>query len=236
MAEAKSKKTKSELSKTDTQIVVIVLILLITIAIGVVEYMYWFTPKTEEIEKAQQTLSGLQTKVEEAKRVPSQIQYYQEQIDILEGKGDSSEEGDADDTELRQEIDVPTILAIVENAATSTNMKLTSIAMDGNAAYIKGGIISGTPSDTPQPDTSGQGGMGQDTSTPVPDNSSSFYKLGIAMEVSSVSYSDLMKFLENVENAGYYITTASASLNTSDGNIYQGNLTFYIYSLVASSK
>lgn len=229
MAKSGNSKMKSELSKTDIQIVVIVLILLVTIALGVVEYMFWFSPKGEEIDQANQTLAGLQTKVQEAKRVPQQIKSYQQQIDALEGK--TSEGGEVEDTELRQEIDVPTILAIVESSATQANLKLSSITMDGNAAYIKGGVIAGEQQpQAPNPD----GTTEPDPSAPV--TGADFYKLGIAMEVTSVTYNDLMQFLGNVEDAGYYITTSSASLSTEDGNIYKGNLNFYIYSFVASSK
>lgn len=228
MAKTGSQKMKSELSKTDIQVVVIVLILLVTIALGVVEYMFWFSPKAEEIDQANQTLAGLQTKVQEAKRVPQQIKNYEQQIAILEGGG--SEDEDENSAELRQEIDVPTILAIVESSATQANLKLSSITMDGNAAYVKGGVISGTQ-EQPQPNPDGS--MPEE-STPV--TGADFYKLGISMEVTSVSYDNLMQFLENVEDAGYYITTSSASLNTEDGNIYKGNLNFYIYSFVASNK
>lgn len=231
MAKTGSQKMKSELSKTDIQVVVIVLILLVTIALGVVEYMFWFSPKAEEIDQANQTLAGLQTKVQEAKRVPQQIKNYEQQIAILEGGGSESE--DEDSTELRQEIDVPTILAIVESSATQANLKLSSITMDGNAAYIKGGVIDGGSSEQQQQQPNPDGSI-PEASAPV--SGSDFYKLGIAMEVTSVSYDNLMQFLENVEDAGYYITTSSAFLSTEDGNIYKGNLNFYIYSFVASSK
>lgn len=219
--------TKSELSKTDVKIVIIVLIFIFAIVIGAVEFMFLYSPNVEEAETLQQTYDGLQLRVEEAKKIPSQIAHYQKEIDILEGKATGEgEEGDGN-TELRQELDVPKILSIVETSATSSNMELQSISMDGNAAYIKGGVI--IPSSDPNGEN-GEGGTSENVAT-------AFYKLGIAMEVNSVSYEGLMQFLETIEDAGYYVTTSSASLVLDvEKNIYSGSLNFYIYSFVSSSK
>jgi hypothetical protein len=215
------KKMQSELSKTDVKIVVIVLILLVSIAIGFVEFFYLYRPNDEKLVQAQETLAGLQVKLQEAKRVPTQIEHYKQQIDILEGK--TTEEGGEDNVELRQEIDLPTILGIVETSASNAKMELKAISMDGNAAYIKGGVIIQSPDaengDTPEI------------------NASAFYRLGISMEVTSVTYEGLTMFLENVEDAGYYLTTSSASLEVGeDGETYSGTIDFYIYSFVSSSK
>ena len=131
--------TKSELSKTDVKIVIIVVIFLLAIVIGAVEYLYIYKPNAEKIVETQQTLDGLQIRLDEAKKIPNQIAHYQREIDILEGK--TTGEGEEGNTELRQELDLPKILSIVETSATASNMKLQSITMDGNAAYIKGGVI-----------------------------------------------------------------------------------------------
>lgn len=214
--------TKSELSKTDVKIVIIVVIFLLAIIIGVVEFLYVYKPNAEKIAETQQTLDGLQIRLEEAKKIPNQIAHYQREIDILEGKT-TGEDGE-DNTELRQELDLPKILTIVESSATASNMKLQSITMDGNAAYIKGGVII--------PPTTGEGEGASEEQT-----ASAFYKLGIAMDVTSVTYDGLMQFLESIEDAGYYATTSSASLTLNkEQNIYSGALNFYIYSFVSSSK
>lgn len=217
--------TKSELSKTDVKIVVIVLIFIFAIIIGVVEFMFLYTPNVEEAETLQQTFDGLQLRVEEAKKIPNQIAHYQREIDILEGKTTDDSGEDNGNAELRQELDVPKILSIVEKSATASNMKLQSITMDGNAAYIKGGVI--IPSTDP---SNGEEGTTENVA-------SAFYKLGIAMDVTSVSYEGLMQFLEAIEDAGYYATTSSASLVLdAENNIYSGSLNFYIYSFVSSNK
>jgi hypothetical protein len=228
----KKPKTKSELSKTDVKIVVIVLIFIAAVILSIVEFAFLYKPKTEEIKDTQTTLDSLQVKVEEAKRVPEQITYFQQEIDRLEGK--TSEDG-TEDAELRQEINVPVILSIVENAANNAKMKLTSIAMDGNAAYVKGGVIEGIVQEQEQ---GAEGEEGSENEATPEVDASAFYKLGIAMSVDSVTYEGLMKFLENVEDAGYYITTSSAALNTKEnvqGVVYEGTINFYIYSFVASN-
>lgn len=224
-------KTKSELSKTDIKIVIIVLIFIFAIIISAVEFFFLYKPKSEEISDVKTQISDLQVKVEEAKRVPDQINYYQGEIDRLEGK--TAGENEEDDAELRQEINVPVILSIVEDAAAKAKMELSSIAMDGNAAYVKGGVIEGILNQNNQ---NGEEAPPLDATPEV--DASAFYKLGIAMTVESVTYDGLMKFLGNVENAGYYITTSSANLSTKeiDGKIiYSGSVNFYIYSFVAAS-
>lgn len=220
MAGGKKLNMKSELSKTDTKIVVIVVIFILAIAVCAVEYFYLYKPNSEKIAETQQTLDGLQIRVEEAKRIPAEIETLQKQIDVLEGKttGDDGE----DNTELRQELDLPKILSIVERSATTSDMKLQSITMDGNAAYIKGGVVI--------PSSDNGEGVVEETAT-------AFYKLGISMDVTSVTYEGLMQFLETIEDAGYYVTTSSASLTLDkENNIYSGSLNFYIYSFVSSSK
>lgn len=217
--------TKSELSKTDVKIVIIVVIFLLAIVIGAIEFLYIYKPNAEKITETQQTLDGLQIRLDEAKKIPNQIAHYQREIDILEGKTTGDDEGDGTNTELRQELDLPKILSIVETSATASNMKLQSITMDGNAAYIKGGVI--IPSTN---DQNGEGAAEEQTAT-------AFYKLGISMDVTSVSYDGLMQFLETIEDAGYYATTSSASLTLNpEENVYAGALNFYIYSFVSSSK
>ena len=219
--------TKSELSKTDVKIVIIVVIFLLAIVIGAVEFLYIYKPNAEKIVETQQTLDGLQIRLDEAKKIPNQIAHYQREIDILEGKTTGEGEGEEGNTELRQELDLPKILSIVETSATASNMKLQSITMDGNAAYIKGGVI--IPSTNDQ-NGEGDGVVEEQTAT-------AFYKLGIAMDVTSVSYEGLMQFLETIEDAGYYATTSSASLTLNpEDNVYAGALNFYIYSFVSSSK
>ena len=182
--------TKSELSKNDIKIVVIVLVFLLAIIIGAVEIMFLYSPKVEEAEALQQTLDSLQLKVTEAQKVPQQITMYRNRIEELEGR--TSEDGE-ETPELRQEIDVPKILSIVENAASTSNMQLKSVMMDGNAAYIKGGIV-----------------LGNDGNTSGAVENTAFYKLGVALQVEAVSYEGLMQFLSYVEEAGYYVTTSSA--------------------------
>jgi len=217
--------TKSELSKTDVKIVIIVVIFLLAVVIGAIEYLYIYKPNAEKITETQQTLDGLQIRLEEAKKIPNQIAHYQREIDILEGK--TTGDGEEGNTELRQELDLPKILSIVETSATASNMKLQSITMDGNAAYIKGGVII--------PSTNDQNGEGNGVTEEQ--TATAFYKLGIAMDVTSVSYEGLMQFLETIEDAGYYATTSSASLTLNpEDNVYAGALNFYIYSFVSSSK
>ena len=225
MASGKNKSTQSGLSKTDVQILVIVVAFLVTILASVATFVWVYQPMNEELDQLNQTYDGLQFRVEEAKRVPAQISSYRAKIDELEGQ--TTEDEGAETDELRKEIDVPTILAIVEQSATDADMKLSRIAMDGNAAYIKGGVVGGV-----QPDKKDEG---DEIETPEV-NASSFYRLGISMDVTAVNYSGLMQFLANMEDAGYYLTTSSAALNTQDGTTYTGSINFYIYSFVASNK
>ena len=216
--------TKSELSKTDVKIVVIVVIFLLAIVIGAIEFLYIYKPNAEKITETQQTLDSLQIRLDEAKKIPNQIAHYQREIDILEGK--TTDDGEGGNAELRQELDLPKILSIVETSATASNMKLQSITMDGNAAYIKGGVIIPSTNNG----ENGDGVVEEQTAT-------AFYKLGISMDVTSVSYEGLMQFLETIEDAGYYATTSSASLTLNpEENVYAGALNFYIYSFVSSSK
>ena len=78
--------TKSELSKTDMKIVIIIVIFLLAIIIGFIEFLYIYKPNAEKITETQQTLDGLQIRLDEAKKIPNQIAHYQREIDILEGK------------------------------------------------------------------------------------------------------------------------------------------------------
>ena len=112
--------TKSELSKTDVKIVVIVVIFLLAIIIGVIEFLYIYKPNAEKITETQQTLDGLQIRLDEAKKIPNQIAHYQREIDILEGKT-TGEDGEEGNSELRQELDLPKILSIVETSATASD-------------------------------------------------------------------------------------------------------------------
>jgi hypothetical protein len=182
-------------------------------------YKWGYEPMVDEYAKLEKTLSSLDVKVKEAKRVPAQIADYQAKIEELEGKTTDDDTGEI--AELRQEIDVPTILAIVEQSASSSEMKLSSIAMDGNAAFIKGGVISG-----------GQ----QMPSDGIASGNNSFYRLGIALSIESVTYEGLMSFLQSMEDANYYLTTSAAKLRLQADGSYNGAINFYIYSFVSAKK
>lgn len=211
---AKSNKSKSELSKKDWKIFSVVLIIFLTVVIVAIIGAFPIRTALKDIEAAQGTITELEPKVQEALKVPSDIAYYESQIAILSGQ---KTEDNVEIPELGMKLDVPTILTIIENSARGANLNFTSLTMDGNASYVKGGLL---------PSESGE----------QQEDASGFLKLGLSMQVSSVDYAGLMKFLENVEDAGYYVTTSECSLATNEsGNIYNGTLKFYIYSVMRES-
>lgn len=215
---ANNQKLKSELSATDTKILVIVLILVAAFIVGILEYCFVFTPYSKDYDDIQTKIETLQPKLKEAEAVPGQIVTLQRQIDALMGK--TNDESDKQTEEgLNEVLDVPSILAIVEKSATDAGLELQSITMDGNAAYVKGGVISGMNPGT----ENGQGAQMQ--------QSGGFAKLGISLVVNKVTYDGLMDFLHNLEEAGYYLTTVKTNLKSGgQDSVYNGTIDFAIYS------
>ena len=222
---AANQKFKSELSATDTKILIIVLILIVAFIVGIAEYFLLFKEYDKDNNDIQTKITSLQPQLKEAEAVPGKIATIQKQIDALMGKTNNEDDKQTEEG-LNEILDVPTILAIVESSASSAGVDLSSITMDGNAAYIKGGIIAGM-----NPGNAENGG------TQV-QPSGDFAKLGIALVVNKVTYEGLMDFLANLEEAGYYLTTVKTNLKAIDSSpgSYSGNINFSIYSYNTSKK
>ena len=151
--------------------------------------------------------------MEEAKKAPALIVSYQNKINALIG---GSEENS---NLLNNTIDVPDILRIIENAAFSSGVEFEEISMNGNASFVKGGLIEN-----------------EDGTTTEIVNAENFYLLEMKLKTIS-SYDQLWHFIKVCEDSGFYVTVDHISIKSDEtvGHRLKGEAQINFYSLVSSA-
>ena len=202
-----------KMTKLEKKILTIILIVLCVALVGILLRVFIYKPNNEQITSLENEIEALSEKVEEAKKAPSLIVSYQAKINALIG---GSEENS---NLLNQVIDVPDILRLVENAAASSGVQFTEISMNGNASFVKGGLIEN-----------------EDGTTEEIVNAENFYLLELKLKTAS-DYSQLWNFLKACEDSGFYVTVdhiAIADAKT-EGLRLEGDVQINFYSIVSSS-
>lgn len=202
----------NKMSKLEKRIAAIILTV---VCIGIVALLLHFfvnKPNHVEVESLTAEIESLADKVEEAKKAPSLIKSYQEKINSLIG-GSQENSG-----LLNKVIDVPYVLQIIENAAASSGMNINEISMNGNASFVKGGLIEM-----------------EDGTTEEIVNAENFYLLEIKLNTSS-NYQQLWNFIKHCEDSGFYVTTDHIAISDAktEGHALEGELQVNFYSLVTS--
>lgn len=202
-----------KMTKLEKKILTIILIVICVALVGILLRVFIYKPNSEQITSLENEIEALSEKVEEAKKAPSLIVSYQAKINALIG---GSEENS---NLLNQVIDVPDILRLVENAAASSGVQFTEISMNGNASFVKGGLIEN-----------------EDGTTEEIVNAENFYLLEMKLKTAS-DYSQLWSFLKACEDSGFYVTVdhiAIADAKT-EGLRLEGDVQINFYSIVSSS-
>jgi len=202
----------SKMSKLEKKLAVIILmivsaglaVLLVSVFIG--------KPNNAEIESLNKEIISLSDKVEEAKKAPALIVSYKEKINMLIGGSEESS------NLLNKKIDVPDILQIIESSAASSGVQFEEISMNGNASFVKGGLIEK-----------------EDGTQEEIVNTENFYLLEIKMKTVS-DYVQLWNFLKGCEDSGFYVAVdhiAVADTQTAGARL-AGEVQINIYSLIAN--
>ena len=202
-----------KMTKLEKKILTIILIVICVALVGILLRVFIYKPNSEQITSLENEIEALSEKVEEAKKAPSLIVSYQAKINALIG---GSEENS---NLLNQVIDVPDILRLVETAAASSGVQFTEISMNGNASFVKGGLIEN-----------------EDGTTEEIVNAENFYLLEMKLKTAS-DYSQLWSFLKACEDSGFYVTVdhiAIADAKT-EGLRLEGDVQINFYSIVSSS-
>ncbi len=203
----------TKMSKLEKKIATIIMFVVIVGIIGVALQFFVYKPNSEQIDTLNSEIESLADKVEEAKKAPSLIVSYQNKINALIG---GSEENS---NLLNQVIDVPDILRLIENAAASSGVQFEEISMNGNASFVKGGLIEN-----------------EDGTTSEIVNAENFYLLEMKLKISC-NYNQLWDFIKVCEDSGYYVTVDHIAIgdDKTDGLLLEGEMQINFYSLVSSS-
>ena len=119
---------------------------------------------------------------------------------------------------MNQVIDVPDILRLIENAAASSSVEFEEISMNGNASFVKGGLIES-----------------EDGTTTEIVNAENFYLLEMKLKVIC-NYDQMWKFLKECENSGFYVTVDHIAISDNESKDFrlEGEMQINFYSLVSS--
>ena len=119
---------------------------------------------------------------------------------------------------MNQVIDVPDILRLIENAAASSRVEFEEISMNGNASFVKGGLIES-----------------EDGTTTEIVNAENFYLLEMKLKVIC-NYDQMWKFLKECENSGFYVTVDHIAISDNESKDFclEGEMQINFYSLVSS--
>lgn len=198
------------MNKFEKTIAGIVLTVVLTGLFAILIHIFVGKPNAREINSLNTEIESLADKVEEAKKAPALIVSYQNKINALIG---GSEENS---NLLNKKIDVPTVLNMIENSAATSGLGIGEISFNGNASFVKGGLIEK-----------------EDGTTTEIVNTENFYLLEIKLKIQS-GYAQLWNFLKSCEGAGYYITTdhISVSASKNSGTMLDGEIQVNIYSIV----
>ena len=201
-----------KMTKLEKKIATIILMVVMVAIIGVALQFFIYKPNAEQIDTLTNEIDSLADKVEEAKKAPSLIVAYQNKINEL--IGGSKENSNL----LNQVIDVPDILRLIENAAASSSVEFEEISMNGNASFVKGGLIES-----------------EDGTTTEIVNAENFYLLEMKLKVIC-NYDQMWKFLKECENSGFYVTVDHIAISDNESKDFrlEGEMQINFYSLVSS--
>jgi hypothetical protein len=202
----------SKMSKLEKKLAVIILMIVSTGLAVLLVSVFIGKPNNAEIESLNKEIVSLADKVEEAKKAPALIVSYKEKINMLIGGSEESS------NLLNKKIDVPDILQIIESSAASSGVQFEEISMNGNASFVKGGLIEK-----------------EDGTKEEIVNTENFYLLEIKMKTVS-DYVQLWNFLKGCEDSGFYVAVdhiAVADTQTAGARL-AGEVQINIYSLIAN--
>lgn len=201
-----------KMTKLEKKIATIILTVVLVAIVGVALQFFIYQPNSEQIETLTNEIDSLADKVEEAKKAPSLIVSYQNKINALIG---GSEENS---NLLNQVIDVPDTLRLIENAAASSGVEFEEISMNGNASFVKGGLIEN-----------------EDGTTSEIVNTENFYLLEMKLKVAC-DYGQMWNFIKSCEDSGFYVTVdhIALSVDKNEGLRLEGEMQINFYSLVSS--
>ena len=201
-----------KMTKLEKKIATIILMVVMVAIVGVALQFFIYKPNTEQIDTLTNEIESLADKVEEAKKAPSLIVAYQNKINALIG---GSEENS---NLLNQVIDVPDTLRLIENAAASSGVEIEEISMNGNASFVKGGLIEN-----------------EDGTTSEIVNAENFYLLEMKLKVIC-DYDQMWNFIKECEDSGFYVTVDHIAVsNEKTENLrLAGEMQINFYSLVSS--
>ena len=202
-----------KMTKLEKKILTIILIVVCVGLVGLLLRFFIYKPNNEQITKLESEIETLSEKVEEAKKAPGLIVSYQEKINALIG---GTEENS---NLLNQVIDVPDTLRIVENAAAGSGLEIDEISMNGNASFVKDGLIENAD--------------GSVEEIVVADN---FYLLEMKLKIAS-DYAQLWNFLKTCEDCGFYVTVDHIAISDAktEGMRLEGDLQINFYSIVSGA-
>ncbi len=202
----------SKMSKLEKKLAAIILMIVSTGLAVLLVSVFIGKPNNAEIESLNNEIVSLADKVEEAKKAPALIVSYKEKINMLIGGSEESS------NLLNKKIDVPDILQIIESSAASSGVQFEEISMNGNASFVKGGLIEK-----------------EDGTKEEIVNTENFYLLEIKMKTVS-DYVQLWNFLKGCEDSGFYVAVdhiAVADTQTAGARL-AGEVQINIYSLIAN--
>lgn len=201
-----------KMTKLEKKIATIILMVVMVAIVGVALQFFIYKPNTEQIDTLTNEIESLADKVEEAKKAPSLIVAYQNKINALIG---GSEENS---NLLNQVIDVPDTLRLIENAAASSGVEFEEISMNGNASFVKGGLIEN-----------------EDGTTSEIVNAENFYLLEMKLKVIC-DYDQMWNFIKECEDSGFYVTVDHIALSNEKTETLRlaGEMQINFYSLVSS--
>ncbi|PWM24710.1 MAG: hypothetical protein DBX40_06160 [Clostridiales bacterium] len=201
-----------KMTKLEKKIATIILMVVMVAIVGIALQFFIYKPNTEQIDTLTNEIESLADKVEEAKKAPSLIVAYQNKINALIG---GSEENS---NLLNQVIDVPDTLRLIENAAASSGVEFEEISMNGNASFVKGGLIEN-----------------EDGTTSEIVNAENFYLLEMKLKVIC-DYDQMWNFLKECEDSGFYVTVDHIAISNekTEGPRLTGDMQINFYSLVSS--
>ena len=201
-----------KMTKLEKKIATIILMVVMVAIVGIALQFFIYKPNTEQIDTLTNEIESLADKVEEAKKAPSLIVAYKNKINALIG---GSEENS---NLLNQVIDVPDTLRLIENAAASSGVEFEEISMNGNASFVKGGLIEN-----------------EDGTTSEIVNAENFYLLEMKLKVIC-DYDQMWNFLKECEDSGFYVTVDHIAISNekTEGPRLTGDMQINFYSLVSS--
>ncbi len=204
----------NKMSKLEKKIATILLTIFGVALAITLTVVFVCNPSTEQAASLNAEIESLAPKVEEAEMAPTLIVSYKAKIDELIG-------GSAENSNLlNNRIDVPNILSIVEKAAASSGVEFEEISMNGNASFIKGGLIEN-----------------EDGTVENIVNAENFYLLEMKLKTVS-DYSQLWDFLKSCEDSGFYVTVDHISISNDKtvGGKLAGEVQVNFYSIVKNEK